>query len=143
MSKWLFFPSPAASGPTLSITGTFDFKFGYGGGDNTPTITGISTSNFNAFGNRGDGSTAGIHIVWNAWSAPAAASRNAFLAAFPSNFAPLTYVDGRSTTQYTTNSPWAWDTSFAYSLRILTAQWSTWPGAAWPQLDGLTFSLTG
>ena len=138
----MFFPAPAASGPTLSITGTFDFKYGYGGGDATPTIS-PTTSNFSSFGNRGDGSTAGIQLDWTPWSSAGAASRNAFLAAFPSNFAPLTYVDGRSTTQYTTNSPWAWDTSFAYSLRILTAQWSTWPGAAWPLLDGLTFSLTG
>ena len=141
MSRWLFFPSPAASGPTLSITGTYDFKYGYGGGDATPTSS-PTTTNFSSFGNRGDGSTAGIQLAWNT-NTSGRSSRNAFLAAFPSDFAPLTYVDGRSSTQYTTNSPWAWDTSAYYNLRLLVAQWSTWPYAAWPALDGLTFSLTG
>lgn len=139
MSRWLFFPTQG-SALTLDISGTMTSQFGNGAVDPSPTITLPSggIAGIDKIGIRHD-SGYGVVFLFNNQT-----NRDAFVAAFPADFAQLTWRDSYHNVDMLTISGWAWDTSVASNrLFVRSTQWSNWTGAPYVDVINQTFTLQG
>jgi hypothetical protein len=133
---------PLPPPPPLDISGTMTDGFGVGAVDPSPTITLPSggITGLSSIGIRGD-SGYGVSFIFDNQT-----NRDAFVAAFPSNFAQLTWHDSYNNVDMITISGWVWDTSvLSNRLFVRSTQWSNWTGAGNSVGDMVdqTFTLQG
>ena len=118
-----FIPAAPAAGLVWDISGTLGTSFGLGARDSSPTIT-LPSGGFTGLsyiGIREDGGL-GLAFVFNN-----STNRNAFVSAYPNDFAQVTWYDSVNQTNVITSSGWIWDISSNVSRAYLrTSQWANW-----------------
>jgi hypothetical protein len=119
---------PAAGGTPVNwdISGTFDANFGQGALDNNPTIT------------KPAGGLAGL--VWVGirqdtsygltFTFDNSTNRIAFVSAYPSDFAQVTYRDTLNNVDVVTSSGWSWYFPMGTRAVIQATDFSNWQSVA-------------
>jgi len=133
-----FIPAPAAAGVNWDISGTYTGTFGNGALDSSPTVTEPSggITGLLTVGVR-ENSGIGLAFIFDNQT-----NRDAFVTAYPSDFAQVTYYDSLNATNVTTNSGWVWDTASNSSRAYLnTSEWSNWQTVSQSHVSA-TYTIT-
>ena len=133
----IFVPAPTGGAVNWDISGTFDLTTGNGTADADPVFT-TPTSAFSGLLYIGVRQDSNIGLFFNFDNNT---NRNAFVSAYPDNFAQVTYEDSINNTQVVTSSGWVWDTSTSGRAYLRTTQWTNWQTVSTSH-TGATYTLS-